>query len=42
MREMNGGAIAPPSVLYAKLWKFFCRILDCDIGDIAHYIPENE
>ena len=20
----------------------FCRILKCDIGDIAHYIPEEE
>lgn len=20
----------------------FCRILDCDIGDIAHYIPNDE
>lgn len=22
--------------------EIFCRILDCDVGDIMHYIPEQE
>ena len=22
--------------------ELFCKILDCDIGDIAHYVPDDE